>query len=160
MITLMTFVKRVTLAVAVTGLVTVLGCGDDSGLAKRYSVSGTVNYNGKPVEKGTITFTPSVEGGRAASGDIADGSYSLTTVTPGDGAIPGAYKVTVMAKEIDTTKLKEVAKGGQFHHDKDFAKANKTAKALIPPKYQLASTSDLTAEVKASSNTIPFELKD
>ena len=65
-----------------------------------------------------------------------------------------------MAKEMDTTKLKDVAKGGQFHHDKDFAKAVKTSKALIPPKYQLASTSGLTAEVKASSNTIPFELKD
>ena len=34
------------------------GCGDDTGLAKRYAVSGKVTYKGQPVEKGTISFMP------------------------------------------------------------------------------------------------------
>jgi len=152
--------RRAFVSLAGMGLVIVLGCSDESGLAKRYAVSGTVNYNGKPVEKGTITFTPNDPAGRTASGDISNGSYSLTTATPGDGALPGAYKVTVVAREMDTTKLQEVAKGGQHHHDADFAKAVKSAKVLVPAKYSLADTSGLTAEVKASSNSIPFDLKD
>ena len=136
------------------------GCGDDSGLPTRYAVSGTVNYNGAPVEKGKIDFVPTSPDGRAASGDIENGSYKLTTLNPNDGALPGSYKVTISSVDIDTTKLQEIAKGGQFHHDKAFAKANKEAKNLVPSKYNLADTSGLTADVKASSNSIPFDLKD
>jgi len=142
------------------GLVFVLGCGDTTGLGKRYPVSGTVTYQGKPVEKGTINFIPDKPDGRAATGDISNGSYSLTTAESGDGALPGTYKVTVVAKEVDTSELKEIAKGGQHHHDAAFAKAAQGAKALVPPKYTLADTSGLTAEVKAQSNKIDFPLAD
>jgi len=152
--------KLATLAFTAAGLLGILGCSDESGLAKRYAVSGTVNYNGTPVAKGTITFVPNAADGRSAAGEIADGYYTLTTAEKGDGALPGSYKVTIMSKEVDTTKLQEVAKGGQFHHDKDFAKAVKTAKSLVPARYGLADTSGLTAEVKAESNKIPFDLKD
>jgi len=141
-------------------LLAVLGCSDSSGLPKRYAVKGTVNYDGKPVSKGTVTFNPTEADGRVASGDIVDGSYSLTTAEPGDGALPGTYKVTVVAKELDTSALNAIAKGGQHHHDAAFAKAVKAAKPLVPSKYSLVDTSGLTAEVKAQSNTIPFELKD
>jgi hypothetical protein len=155
-----TFARRAIASFVGAALVIVTGCSDNTGLAKRYAVSGTVNYNGKPVEKGTVTFTPTQADGRVASGDIADGRYTLTTAEPGDGALPGSYKVTVSGKEMDTTELKAIAKGGQHHHDGAFAKAVKGAKALVPAKYSLADTSGLTAEVKAQSNTIPLELKD
>jgi hypothetical protein len=155
-----TFTRRDLVTLAGVALVVVIGCSDSSGLAKRYPVSGTINYNGKPVEKGTVTFTPTQSDGRTASGDITNGRYSLTTAAPGDGALPGSYKVTVTAKEMDTTELKAIAKGGQFHHDEAFAKAVKEAKPLVPVKYSLADTSGLTAEVKAQTNTIPLELKD
>jgi hypothetical protein len=56
--------------------------------------------------------------------------------------------------------LKAIAKGGQFHHDKTFAKTVRNAKRLVPSKYQLADTSGLTATVKAESNTSDFNLKD
>ena len=39
--------------------------------------------------------------------------------------------------------MKAVAKGGQFHHDAAFFKANKNAKSLVPSKYSLAETSGL-----------------
>jgi hypothetical protein len=143
-------------------LMIILGCGDDTGLSSRYPVSGTVKYNGQPVPKGRIDFLPTDNKvGRSASGDIVDGYYSLTTATPKDGALPGSYKVTVTAMEVDTTELKAIAKGGQFHHDEAFAKANREAKKLVPSKYQLADTSGLTATVKAESNTnVNFDLKD
>jgi hypothetical protein len=151
---------RGAVALAGVGLLFVLGCGDSTGLAKRYPVSGKITYNGKPVEKGTISFVPTAPDGRSATGEISGGSYSLTTAEPGDGALPGSYKVTVIARDMDTSKLKEVAKGGQFHHDKEFAKAVSSAKPLVPSKYSLIDTSGLTAEVKAQSNPISFDLTD
>jgi hypothetical protein len=160
MTALNTFASRAVVSLAGAALVIIIGCSDNTGLAKRYAVSGTINYNGKPVEKGTVTFTPTQADGRTASGDIANGHYTLTTAEPGDGALPGSYKVTVTAKEMDTTELKAIAKGGQHHHDDAFAKAVKNAKALVPSKYSLADTSGLTAEVKTQPNTIPFELND
>jgi hypothetical protein len=118
-------------------------------------------YNGQPVAKGTIGFVPASGTGRAASGEIENGKYSLTTAVAGDGALPGSYKVTVIAKDVDTTALKAEAKGGQFHHGTpEFVKAAKGAKSLVPSRYSLADTSDLKAEVKAESNSFPFELKD
>jgi hypothetical protein len=152
---------RLTAALAGVGLVVVFGCADPTGLAKRYPVSGTVTYNGKPVEKGVINFISTAADGRAASGDITNGKYSLTTATAGDGAFPGSYKVTVIAEERDTTEVKEISKGGQFRHGPELAKANKEAKQLVPAKYKLPETSDLSAEVKAQSNTnVNFDLKD
>jgi len=152
---------RVTTTLAAMGLMMVLGCGDDSGLAKRYAVSGTVKYKGQPVSQGRISFAPSASGGRAAGGDIKNGKYELsTTGDSNDGALPGSYKVTITSVEIDNKEMKEIAKGGQFHHDKAFAKANQEAKQLVPAKYGLADTSGLTREVQAKANTIDFDLQD
>jgi hypothetical protein len=142
------------------GIVACLGCGDDTGLAKRYPVSGKVTYKGAPIESGRISFEPTTPDARPAAGQIENGRYSLTTLAPGDGAIPGKYRVTVLSQEIDTSEMKEIAKGGQFHHDKAFAKAAKNAKNLVPSKYKLADTSGLEKEVKAESNSIDFDLVD
>jgi hypothetical protein len=142
------------------GMTAVVGCGDDTGLGKRYPVSGTVKYKGAPVEKGTIAFTPVDAGLRPATGQIDKGSYSLTTLNPGDGAMAGKYKVTVKSVEIDTTEMKTIAKGGQFHHDKAFADATKNAKSLVPSKYGLVETSGLEKVVQPSSNSIDFDLTD
>jgi hypothetical protein len=152
---------RVAVALAGMGAVLILGCGDPTGIEKRYPVSGTVTYKGKPIEKGRINFVPTAAEGRAAGGDIEDGEYELTTAEPGDGAIPGSYKVTVLAIERDDSKLKEIAKGGQYHHDAAFAKAVRSAKKLVPAKYQSVESSGLTAEVKAQTNSgVNFELTD
>jgi len=151
------------LAVAIVGMgaVLIVGCGDTTGLEKRYPVSGKVTYQGKPLEKGRINFIPTQDTGRAAAGEIEDGEYSLTTAEPGDGAIPGSYKVTILAIDVDTSKMKEIAKGGQFHHDAAFAKAVKTAKKMVPAKYQLPETSGLSAEVKPQTNSgVNFDLTD
>jgi major membrane immunogen (membrane-anchored lipoprotein) len=145
------------------------GCGSDDGLGKRYSVYGTVSYNGQPVEKGEIAFVPEDPGGRAASGVIENGSYTLSTIGNRDGALPGKYKVTVTAREVDVAKaealFKEKAKKGKDVQTsiipKEFmTKAAKSAKNNVPVKYSAPDTSKLTAEVKEQSNSIPFELTD
>jgi len=155
-----TYGRRLAATLAVMGMVAVYGCGDDTGLAKRYPVSGTVTYNGKPVEKGSITFNPTDPDGRPATGPIRDGNYTLTTARENDGALPGTYKVTVVSKEGDDSKVKAIAKGGPAHHDAAFAESVKKAKSMVPPKYSIPDTSGITKEVKAATNTIPIELTD
>ena len=48
---------------------------------------------------------------------------------------------------------------GQANAQSD-AKANKEAKSMIPTRYNLPTTTDLTADVEARSNTKDFELKE
>ena len=76
-------------------LVAFVGCGDSN--PPTYKVTGVVTLEGKPVEGATVTFTPSggSEQKPAVGTSGADGKYSLTTFTGGDGALPGSYKVTV-----------------------------------------------------------------
>jgi hypothetical protein len=165
----------VSLLVAVPVVAAVVGCGDSSGLAKRYPVSGTVTYHGKPLERGTISFAPADGKGRAAGGAITDGRYSLTTQDPDDGALPGKYRVGILAKEADPSKvdlkIKKLRGGATTEAEKKAmaavypqkvaARAAAAAKNLIPARYSSPETSGLTVEVKEQSNTgVDFELKD
>lgn len=154
-------IKLATAGAVALGMLLQAGCGDDTGLPKRYEVRGTVKYNDKPVEKGRIDFIPDKGDGRAAGGDITNGAYFLTTAVNGDGAIPGTYKVTVTAIEVDTSKgASSGGAGQQFRQSKAYVEVAKAAKQLVPKKYGSAQTTDLGAEVKAQSNVVDFNLKD
>jgi hypothetical protein len=150
---------------AVTALsaavVLLAGCGDSTGLAKRWPVSGKVTYNGAPVAKGNINFIPTgtTEASRAATGPIDNGYYNLTTATQNDGAFPGTYAVTITSTEADYTEVKANMKGGSGHQD-DVLRATRNAKSLIPEKYGFPDQSGLKAEVKSGSNSFDFALKD
>jgi hypothetical protein len=146
----------------------VLGCGDD-GLGKRYPVHGTVSYKGAPVAKGTISFVPEDKEGRGATGKIDNGSYSLTTQTPDDGAFPGKYTVTVDTREVgqaaQQAATEKFAKENKIEGLKEVpqeVQAKRIAKAegTTPIKYMAPQSSDLKATVEAQSNKFDFELKD
>ena len=116
-----------------------VGCsgGSADGLTQ---VTGTVKLNGEPLKSGTITFMP-VAGTTSATGEIEDGEYSLSTTTPGDGAPPGDYKVSVTAWE----KLPTMTEAGV---------------PAVPEKYMSTATSGLKAHVQGeSSHEIDFDLK-
>jgi hypothetical protein len=83
------------------GLILFSACSDDGFGRQRYSVHGTVTYKGEKLAQGQIAFVPEAQGGQVALGQIENGYYSLSTLTPGDGALPGKYKVTVVAKDSD-----------------------------------------------------------
>ncbi len=144
-----------------TAVVIVAGCGDDTGLPKRYPVTGTVTYKGEPLESGTIVFEPAdIAKGHFANGTIEKGSYRLTTSGEGgDGAIPGDYKVIIISKVVDMTAVQANQQGGSGRQD-DILKAERKAQSKIPKKYEQSSTSGLTAKVEAKSNTFDFNLTD
>ena len=123
-----------------------------------------MTYGGKPLEKGSINFTAQgAAAGRNASGMIVDGNYSLTTFSPGDGALPGQYRVSIMSAETDLSEAETVAKasgGAALREDLVAKAAQKKSKRLIPAKYGLPDTSGLTCEVKEETNTFNFDLTD
>jgi hypothetical protein len=159
------------LTAGMIGLLVTVGCWSDDGLDTRYPVTGTVTYKEKPLEKGLITFTPdNSSDGRGSSGTIKDGSYTLTTNTPDDGAFPGKYNVTITDVVVDmnaaTAETEKAAKKGGVKampgmiDPAMLAKVSKKAKNNVPAKYSKAATSNLKAEVKAENNTINFALTD
>ena len=119
------------------------GCGAAG--PKTAIVRGTVTYKGKPVPNGTVTFIPA--SGHHATGDIRpDGSYTLTSFRPGDGAIPGTYKVIVVAMQDMTGRLPE--------------DRNPLPPPIVPNKYTSIATTDISVEVKEGENQIDLPLRD
>ena len=134
--------------------------------SKRYPVSGTVKYNGSPLEKGEISFvTEDMSKNFGATGSITNGSYTLSMGGDSDGAQAGKYKVTISAKEDYSEKAqadfqKETGSTSPKVLGTFAAKAAAAAKSLIPAGYGDARTTTLKAEVEAKSNTIDFNLSD
>ena len=82
-------------------LATVVGCQRGDKLAYA-NVKGTVTFNGKPIEKGQITFA--IEGRPPSTMDIVDGKFS-------GSAMVGQNRVMVSAKRKGTAPI--VAKGAK-----------------------------------------------
>jgi hypothetical protein len=109
---------------------TVLGCGRGT---KYVPVTGTVKYADGSVPTGDIamiTFQPASGGPntKGASGNIKDdGTFTLLSVRPGDGALPGEYRVTVHVME-----------------------GHSRGKSMVASTFTKPSTTPLKATVKAS----------
>lgn len=117
------------------GLLVLAGCSD--GIPQRYPISGTVKFaDGSPVKTGTIELGGN--GSRwTASGEIQrDGSFVLTTVKKGDGAVPGEYRAVI--RQMILAYLP--AEGGHDHGK------------LVPDRYRDYKTSDLKITVQAGEN--------
>jgi len=121
------------------------GCGSGGPVMGR--VSGTVKVDGQPLPKGTVTFIPTDGKSPNATGTITDGSYTLQTTEPGDGAVVGSYKVAI--SDVDASALNTALPGMPAP----------VSKSAIPKTYLDANTSGLTATVESGSNTKDFDLK-
>ncbi|NLF70533.1 MAG: carboxypeptidase regulatory-like domain-containing protein [Candidatus Anammoximicrobium sp.] len=145
----------VLLLTAISGLV---GCGTRSGIEGTIGASGTVTYQGQPVEGATVVFSP--EGpGRAASGlTDANGRFELTTLMASDGVLAGKYQVAVSKTETVGAMSEEESLAYAEKHGKP---PKVTTRELLPEKYKNLATSNLTAEVTADGeNDFTFSLTD
>jgi len=111
------------------------GCGSRVEMAP---VSGSVTYQGKVLEYGSVMFQPvGVEGAQPARSKIAaDGTFVLGTEKPGDGVMVGKCKVRVTAFEAQRTN----ASGGQ-HEEMSLGKS------AVPKRFQNFATSGIEIEV-------------
>lgn len=150
-------------------LAAVGGCGDDkvSGLAP---VTGTVTYNGQPVEGATVSFIP--RGGvMGAAQTDKDGKFTITTRGQA-GAQIGAHNVSVSKKSAATGAAAPAFDPSKpppspEEAEKILAAARDPANAkptgpqdLLPAKYANASTSGLEFTVKSGANDFPINLTD
>lgn len=164
------------------GLVAVgamVGCGGSSAdFEATAPVSGKITYNGTPVAMAVVTFTPEEQGGNAASG-VTDGqgNYVLTTFQAEDGAVPGAYRVTVTKKNqskqggAESTEedpgaayLEMEAQGQDITGGGgagDVGAGAQEAQDLLPLKYKSRDSTDLKADVSDSGGSdYNFDLVD
>jgi hypothetical protein len=116
------------------------GCGGSSG----GTVSGTITYNGTPLNAGTITFFGKDD--KSASGSIdADGKYTVANVPV------GPVKIAIRTPPpIPDTKAKDVP---------HVEGASAVKPIQIPPMYADQKSSDLTFTVNPGSQEFPIALK-
>jgi hypothetical protein len=133
-------------------LVVCTGCGKST-----YRVKGTVTFEGQPLPGGgTIAFIPlGTQDIKTAVGDVnPDGTFSLMTNRPGDGSMPGDYRVVVTQITVQEPQASP-----------DGVKASKAIDLVapadrIPAVYSDHYQSPLTAKVEAKSlNEINIDLK-
>lgn len=112
-------------------------------LPKTYPVVGSVTCDGQPVAGASVMFN-SIENGGYGSVAVTDtnGRYKLMTFSPGDGVVPGDYKVAI-------TKLVLEGSGG----DSPMASSG-DPKNLLPTKYADDSASGLKATVEAKPDNV------
>lgn len=162
-------VSRTSYLTVVLCCLSAAGCGSGSGFPKTYPVSGVVTYNGKPVEGAMVTFQLN-EGKENAIGTTdSTGEYKLTMFQPGDGAIPGQYRVGVSKlppapPAVNTPPAGTLASGELGANYAPPAQSETAAKPKvrteIPEKYANDQTSALRATVTtAGPNRFDFDLK-
>lgn len=126
--------QRLTPVLAACALVTILGCQREE---PTYSVSGTVTYNGTPLENGFINFeSDPLDGKPAGSAQIVKGSF--------------VTKARAGKKKVMITANKPTGEKDSGGYD--------IVVNYLPPEFNLESK--LTAEVTpAGPNQFEFKLK-
>jgi hypothetical protein len=118
------------------------GCADSG--PKRYAVSGHVNWKGKPLDQGAITFVGEDTALGIGGAMIKDGQYSIPAA---QGLLAGRYKVTITSSDAKNRVPDPDSPPGYLPVLKD----------RIQSKYNTQTT--LTAEVQAEGrNTFDFEV--
>ncbi len=111
-----------------------------------HPVSGKVLFEGAPPAGALVVFyAPSGKDAKkfayAADGRVEpDGSFTLSSYNPFDGAPEGEYRVTVVWREPA------------------FDATGKPGPNRLPTRYATAATTELTARVKTGTNTFTFAL--
>jgi len=115
--------------------------GCNSGRLKTYPVRGKVVFaNGTPVKVGTVE-TKSVQHNVQATGSIdLDGSFSLSTYQPNDGAVAGEHRCVVV----------------QFIQLEEIPNYRPSTMGVVNRKHSMYSTSELSFTIQPDG---PNEVK-
>ncbi|MEZ6072601.1 MAG: hypothetical protein R3C10_20660 [Pirellulales bacterium] len=123
--------------------VCVAGCGPDNPRG-RLAVSGTVTLDGKPLDTGTIEFSPQDPTGVGTGAAIEAGAY---TIDVQHGLPPGTYDVRVFSPDATATPAGPPGPLGP-----------PAVEDRIPPRYN--AETELSITVTADGDTVfDFPLK-
>jgi hypothetical protein len=121
-------------AVSCIGLVLAPGC-EQGGADGRLAVSGTVTFEGAPLDQGSIEFTSTGEGPAVFTGAmIENGKYS---VPAGQGLPPGTYLVKISSAAEDPSAPAPEMPGMP-------EEGAEGAQERIPAEYNTESTQEVT----------------
>lgn len=135
---------RIASTVSLSLVAFLVGCGGDEG-PPREPVSGAVTLDGRPLEKGLITFTPESGGDLIVSGLVVDGEFAIPR---SEGPGLGSHRVDVWSKKSTGKTLK--------NRDDPENPVEETVE-LVPPRYNLRS--ELKADVvQGGGNRFAYEL--
>jgi len=128
------------------------GCGRSG--PERVVVSGTVTYQGKPVEDGQIRFVPA-KGTEApmSGGPIKDGKYAVDM----KGGVPvGTHKVQILAHRFPPESLKILETLPPDATELEMPPREQ----YIPKKYNVNTTLEITIPSGSGKINRDFELTD
>ena len=129
--------------VGIACLMPAAGCNRRPGVMP---VSGRVTFDGKPLGFGSVMIQPTA--GPAARGTIGtDGSFTVSTFAPGDGAIIGPATVRVACYEQQRPGTPPPA--GELA----------IGKSLIPEKYTQFATSGIAVTIATGMEPLKIELR-
>jgi len=147
--------------VALIGLILLLGCGSKRSTGG--SISGTVTYKGKPVNRAMLFFHPtSGEGHDISVPTTQEGTFSVSDIPPGEYTIfmegaripPGALKEPEIPKGMDPAKAEEMKRKFQQ------MRGGEVPTIPFPKKYQNVATTDLKCTITPGKQQLNLELKD
>lgn len=133
---------------AIFSVVMLIGCsgGGKPEIANRIPCRGTVTFDGKPLDHGTVGFSPVDENvGRFAVGKIKNGRFQMETTSTSPGVVTGKYRVRVESLEDSPLGPDGMPTG--------------VAKNLLPTKYGDFKTSGLEVEVTKRTGPVVLDLK-
>lgn len=119
-----------------------IGC-DSSGLGKMVPIKGEVIYQGETLKKGRVVYLPRDSGStRQATGTIKpDGTFVLTTLKGGDGAMYGEYDIVVFVSAVNA------ASNASREEIKAATRNQGRQRPAIPERYSNEATSGLSDTV-------------
>ena len=138
----------------------ICGCSGDSGdLPEFVTIKGTVTYNGDPLDRGQVVYTPAEEtgGGKAARGSIQpDGSFQMRTSPSVPGVVHGKYAISILVPDQTDAPTTSAGPGSapvERPSDDRFA-SGEDDKPPIPAQYASAETSGLEDTVTADHSGV------
>ena len=121
------------------------GCGKKDPFA-RQPVRGTVSFEGKPIQYGSINFEPAGGQKSAASAAIADGTFTIPREA---GPSPGPYAVWVHAFDRGADPPPGTAPGEEGPPPKE----------ILPEKYRSAPATQIEIrEIAEGFNEVKIDL--
>ena len=124
------------------------GCSANSGAPEVASAGGTITYQGKPLANAVVAFAADTGVRISHATTDANGRYRLSTLKPGDGAVVGNHRVTVVAQGPRREPPPGTPGAGMP------GGPSLPGLPLIPEKYFQPHTSGLTAEVRSGEDNV------